>query len=490
MKNSKVTVITDVLLLILSFIMLVSAIIADKYAVNLKQMYNVMFANRELWPISNLIEAKTKCPTGFSKLYNFTYPGNEAGCYNNLTGSYSHSACPMSKTSDQIDIPSIKPTPTELWRNVLICAERMDLNQIPHIYMPYNYTCPSGFQNCGMFNINKDILCLHRNYLCPVNYLTVTKNLNETKNLYDWLELDDSIYLAYGNDNTTDRFIPVDFQVSQGYPCFRAERISNTTPVYPYQTKGIAYGCNPHDPLSLDQDYLDRRYVKMDEMSITTFYEYNDLESVLYFPDMKNWKFNKYQNISLFSRTRIMPKLSCDYNDTKRSKFTEHLEEVKEMHFYLIVTQLGNMIILCTFMSLLSLMKIGSKVQNILISLLKLIFCVAFICANIYITQYNIRKSVKIEQYVFSLLQEKCLDDISTYAYGAVFQVGKFIELWEQVLAWIFWLNIPYGVMVVIQALKFIHKTYHRIRNRRRNDEAKALLLENLKGHKNPLSKE
>jgi hypothetical protein len=76
--------------------------------------------------------------------------------------------------------------------------------------------------------------------------------------------------------------------------------------------------------------------------------------------------------------------------------------------------------------------------------------------------------------------QSKCLDEITSSVYLKMLHIDKYLLYWEKTVLTITVLNYVFIGALLLQIIKFIHKTYLRIKNRNRNKEGNKILKQAL----------
>lgn len=467
MKNSKVTLISEVLFLFLSFAMFILSILADKYLLNIKQLYEDVLAFSGNNPFEDFYLGKIRCETGYEPIFNYTYPGNEKVCFDITNKEYKKGDCISNGISKGIDILNMQQASLPLWRYSVICGKRYkNWNTIKKNKIPPYESCQPNEKKCGIFNSGGDILCLDKSLNCPINFFKILNYPIKQPNFFSEV-LDEDHYLVVGIDSVLNDIIPVDFAVSNGYPCILSDRISTTSAEFPFSLNSKKYGCN-NDANS------DMRYIPIDTIKKGDLFLLNDLEILNGYPSSKNWINPKEEPVTLFMRPRISVRAECE-REINGNKYREIINSVKFYQFLLVIIQITCIFILIIFMAFLSLMKLQNKMQNVIIGFLKIFFCCVYVGFNYYLVIYCFSNQTFIEDY-FNLINSDCLDSDTLDAFNHVFKIESYIRIWRTLITIIFYLNIPLIILIVIQTIKYFHKLYVRIRTNKRNKEAKELL--------------
>lgn len=507
-KKSKVTVFTDIIMLIMLFFTFLCSIISDKYTIMSKYIFLNIFANYETNPIVEIDISRWRCKSDFNPLFNYSYPGHYSACYNNSTGKF-YTDVPKEeckKTREIFYIEGIDETPMNAWRSKVICVRRESYFN-KSLIMPSNQECPEEFKFCGKLNKFNDKYCVKERYRCPIFYLEIRLNneYNKSDNTIQYKELDKNRILLYSNNSTEKlyqegNYIKNDFQVGVNFPCIKKTRIStfddgNVFPLILEQSSK-KIGCKPKEDeegthihkddndihktnITIEDDeeyYYDKRYEKIDSYTISDFNIDNDLKYLNDIPNLKNWKQTSDKEIILYSRPYTFPNFTCA-NITHITDIQSSYTEIKVKHYIVIVLILSNLIILCLFISILSLMKITSRNQNLFLSVIKIIQSLIFMYfIAIYILSIRQKDKEFKKLYSFLFNNENCIDNVSKNALENIYHFHEALNFRELMIELIYYTGFPYFSCIIIQFLKFLHKVYLRIRNKNRNKQAKGLL--------------
>jgi len=486
-KKSKVTVFTDIIMLIMLFFAFLCSIISDKYTIMSKYIFLNIFSDLKAYPIVEIDTSRWRCKSDFYPLFSYVYPGHHSTCYNNITGH-----------PDYV-------TPKE------------DCKQSPNVFYI------QGIDEVPMYiNLFGDKYCVKKKHPCPIYYLEIKldNQFNKSDDTIQYKELDKNRVLLYSNNSTeklyeSGNYIKSDFQVGVNYPCIKKNRISSDGNVFPLilaENKG-RIGCKPieseededghniyekdeskfklladHDKAGKqktinsiakedDNYYYDKRYIKIDSYTIGEFNTDNDLKYLNEIPNLKDWTQDENaRQINLYTRPYSYPNFTCA-NITQFSDIEQSYKLIKLEHYIVNVILLSNLICLCLLISILSLMKITSRNQNLCLSFFKIIQSLVFMY---FIARYifSIRKKDDVFKTLFSFLfgKENCVDPVAKNALENIYHFHDALVFREQMIEIIYYTGFPYFACIVIQFLKFMQKVYLRIRNKERNKEAKGLL--------------
>ena len=490
MKNSKITVITDFLGLGIAFAMLVLTILAMKYVSNSRQLFFKIYPNGHLPPIQDIQASRWRCKSGYEPIFNFTFPGTQGvGCSCLNIGIYPNVTCKeyseiTANDKTCVTIPALDKTILNVWRNSTLCIKRMSF--MPTIMIVgVNETCPVSYSNCGYYDMHKDIMCISTSNLtdgvCPINSISIVNKNEIDENDIDLkqIPLDLNMVLVYSRKENAQSFIPVDFVVSENTPCIRYEKVSNISIQHPYYNdSNLNYGC--HDQADnnnkiINSTYLDKRYEIVDTVRADNFLIMNDLGVLNSFPNYLNYTRNTSLSYNLYARSYVRSFTNC-INDAELHELINHLLGATSYQWILLVVNMINIFILCIFNAYLGLLKIQNKMQNILITLFKNLYCYSFLIGNVYSCFYLFSISSAINKKETSIETNGCTDETTLFAYSDIYEVNFYLNNWVTYNTINLYLCIPYAIVTTLQFTRFILKTYWRIRNRKRNEQARVLL--------------
>lgn len=539
-KKSKVTIFTDLAMVIMLFFCFLCGIISDKYTIMSRMIFLNVFSNFESGPIVEIDISRWRCKSGFSPLFNYSYPGHDSACYDNSTGIFalgtSKEECLLSKTSNNklIYIEETQPTEMIAWRSKVVCVKRDYAHLNKSVMISSERECPENYKYCGNVNNFNDKYCILAKYQCPIFYLDILPKtkVNKSDTSIQYVSLDNSFMLVYSN-NSTEKLqegikIKIDFKVGFDYPCIKRTRIPyqdphSFIPMLKKEAKSLL-GCKPpsedaneHQIMNMriyeynnnnykdlnrsliepnyvplknaivgntsnqageevdESIYSDKRYSLMDSYFISEFNNDNDLKYLNDIPNLKDWVNNKRILLNLYSRPFVTFNLTC-LNMTDFSIMKSTYTDIKVMHYIINILLLVNLISLCLHISILSLMKITSRNQNLILSIIKIIqslIFMYFIAKQIF----KLRdKDDKLQQYYKAqYLNESCLDQVTRNGFDKIYHFKDGLSFRESMIELIYYTGFPYLACIVIQFLKFLHKVYLRLRNKKRNIQAKSL---------------
>ena len=493
MRNSKLTTITDALLLFLAFIIFIDSVLDMKDTVLLKQkLMNRIFQNTGLPPIEKISVSRNFCDkdNDYFSFFNYTFPGVLGGSFNKLTYKFSDSRCVVGDQNFRycVNIPRIKPQYMSVWEDKVMCLKRYDQESFDkYRIISKNEMCPIGYRKCGFYNQYEDIICMSQELPCPINSIEFkTKSkINPLDTTYDYFKLDNDNYLVVSN-NITENILPIDFIVAEYYPCLEVERISYNPkyPIYPRMNNLNLFNCQKdlNSTYSNSTDYdeiFDKRYQKLYSLPKKNFFFDNDLfKKYSALPDIKNWKNDmNYANYTISMRSYISVNLTCssldDFNNFKSS-----LEKLKIMKFTQMVLALLNVFLLCFFISLLSLVKIIKRWLHTILTLIKIIFSAFYLIYNIILSYQNFDITLSLNHYLTEVLPY-CVDKYVNSGM-IIYDVLHNIRDVNLVNRLIYFFSIFYGCILAMQLLRVMYKVYVRIKNRKRREQARNELGEDL----------
>ena len=541
-SKSKLTILTDILMLIILFFTFMCSIIANKYTLLLKLSFLETFQNQYTNPITKIDISRWRCKSNYNYLFDFSYPGNLYGCYDYNTSELllnitNKEECVGSKRAF---IEGIDNTPMSAWRSKVICVKREDYTNISYITRQKD-NCPEGYKFCGFYNVFNDNFCVINDYKCPIFYFDIKRN-NETKIDYaNYLQLSDKYELVYSyntsNQYINSSYVKVDFRIGEDFPCITKNRFSYKYQLFPFLNNKEKFGCfenktvdhskiiNNADKTSDDgnkisdnfnktteiiyeiyendiiynkkdnknieyENYLDKRYEVIDSSyKRFDFNEANDLKFLNDLPTIDDWKNNSTATLKLYSRPYISPNFTCLGDNYKKFfEMKEHLDKLKKLNFTLICLLLGNLFSLCFFITILTLMKITSINQNLMMSILKNIHSCLFCFFIYWYIQSIYEKDQEFKMNYFYFLNIQCFDKTTEFAIENVNGFKEILNIRRINLNVIIYSGLPYCICLFIQILNLAYKTSIRIRNRGRNS-VMGVIIENIDNLNSGLNK-
>lgn len=476
MKNNKLTVSMDMLLVSFAFMIFVCSFLEIRNIIHLdtKMLQNIFMKNLE--PIEDIKLGRNYCEEdkGYYPLVNYTFAGVKEYCYIQGTKKIVNKSC---SSSNDISIGPIEPKTLNIWHDKNICIKRMQNTSLTFEIIPSDQKCKEGYNECGYINSHKKKMCLkpsdtqanpERN--CPVNFLEITEeDPSKYSEGYTILPLTNNINLIYSKirDNSS---IPIDFKVSEGrYPCLEVERRSFINDPFPLLTNFPVFNCNRNNyiPQSSNDTGYDRRYSEIDVWKKQNFFEDNDLYhdyKELFYPGWTN-DINS-TNFTLFYRDYYHDKENCENYE----KFEDALLFQRTRLYIKLVVSLANILIMVILISFLSLVKVFSNFVHSLVFLVKIILCYVFMIYNLLIIKLSVEKDLEVIKDFLSH-KTSCFDEETIYTMRR-YEVEKRADSIGAVASIEFWFNICYGLFVSGETCRFIHKVYVRIKNKYRREIA------------------
>jgi hypothetical protein len=481
MKDSKFTAVTDIGIVVLSFIIFIHAALEVKDSVILKTKFFKVFLDiEEITPIMKISSARNKCDEGYETFFNFTFPPTQKGPYSISKGDIDEHC---TAKSDCIDIPKINNTISSVWRNKVLCLKRMSIKKedIDSTYrvVGEKQTCPSGFRQCALHNIQfKDILCIENGKECPINSIQIIDMVGLGPLAINEIELSNSKKLVFSNQETTSA-LPITFQVGEAFPCVEIERISNKSGLdsiyYPFFEYHNSLGCNRsvyREPKNFTDDGLDDRYEPLDSIRLSEFLIDSDyLDKYLQLkPIPGKWENNVAQNITFYQRGYVAVNSTC-----VQSHFKDKVEELRKSKDLQMIYCLVNLMIVCGFISMLGIIKIAKRHMHVLLYLLKILLGMGFITYNVIISLDSINMTNDMKSEMDRVIEEGCIDLIARnaiYRYELFYTLGDIVYLNR----FLYWFCFGYGSLIVLQFMRFIYKVVLRCKNRGRSNIARQEL--------------
>jgi hypothetical protein len=464
MKKSKLTVITDILIVFTSFFMLIFTILSDRYYTLFKQAYFFALPNSMIMPLANIEPVNFKCRKHYSPLFTYTSQGNHEGCYAKLIHLLKDIPCsderlePFKKGA--IEIPEIDRDEFHIWRNVSICGKRYAEDELNMTYAQHGFDCPAGYIDCGYIDAFGDRLCIGGPE-CPITYINITHDVSEydSKN-YTIIPLTAGKFFVYSRQPNFKSFIPFDFAIGEDLPCVLTDRISFISKPFPLTKNKDSYGCDDYYKGRRGEgdnydNYLDHRYILLDSISTTEFYERNEDYSLTLFPSTETWSYNTTSNMNLYYRPRVRINTEC-VNNKNRAQFSMALDTVKIKQFTMVLLNLGNILFLCVFISILSMMRIVRNIPSIILGFIKLLFALCFIGGNTYLAYSQSSTDNILMERMHIATNLHCMDRTTLFSIQEIHGAQEFLDSWESMNTIIFYSCIPYSVSVVIQLVWYV----------------------------------
>jgi hypothetical protein len=493
MKQSQFTKIIDVVLITLAFIIVLIAMLLMKYTIIIKYRIETnIFQNIDKGPIQDIAVGRSKCEDDFEPFYYDYFPGVEEGSYHitdeqNKDGHYSHEPCEDEEEDPNCkSIPEIPKYDLKLWRDKVLCLKRYDPAgyNTTYVIAASDAECPPKTRLCGYYNKFLDKLCFDEEIRCPVNYISIERKRIQDDS-YVSIDLESNYTLVYSFDRIFD-IVPIDFNITQYIPCVESDRKSFDPNVgyFPFINELETFGCNQTEENyfdHFDDDGYDYRYKYLDSMKKFNYYTQNDLKKKYeLLPDIgKEYTFEKELKsfVYLVSRGYNSINMKCvspyDYQ-----RFIYNLFRIKSFYFEHLSICLTNLILICVFVSILSLFKFVKKKQYVHLGLqfLKIAWSIVFIVFNFSYAHMGIGKIDKLAGFLADINSTDCVD----YEMMSAFYRYSLKWVWTKVTNYSYLYYVFAGIYtagVALQLSRLVYKTIRRIRANRRTKNAKDQLL-------------
>jgi hypothetical protein len=487
MKNSKITVLIDILLLTVSFVMLIFTIMSDRYYTIFKQTYFYALPNQKILPLANIEPVNFKCRKNYSPLFTYTYQGNYEGCYLKTLHLLKDLPCsderllPFKKGA--VEIPELDRDGFHIWRNVSLCGKRYTEDTFNFTYAKSMESCPVNYTDCGYIDVFKDRLCV-AGPECPITYLNITTDISmfDSDN-YTAIPLTDNKYLVYSREPNLQSFIPIDFSISEDIPCILPDRISYSSRPFPLAKNKENMGCNYNYKGKRGDDrnytnYLDKRFILLDSIFTTEIFEHNEANSLNLLPNTETWTRNTTSRMNLYYRTRIRVNTEC-VNNENRALFRMALDTIKIRQYILVLLNLANMLFLCIFISVLSMMLVNS-IPSLILRFVKLTLSTAFITANIYIAWSLFAIDQVVIDRMETAITSRCMDETTIFAMDEIYGAKGFLDGWKTSNYLTLFSNIPYMLLITIQGVWYFVYLYKKLKEMRRKADPAMFTVEML----------
>lgn len=468
-----ITSIFDIKLLILGFTIFVLSLLEMKNANIIKTIFQkYIFQNQNTGPIIEIEDVRNICneDDDFKYLFDSHFTGILGGSYSLINNTIK----PCGKDDqDCFNLHSIPRTPLKAWYDKVICVKRMEMNETNYKIVNNNSECQEGYKNCGLYNNFGDIFCTKSDIECPITYVKFTNDKKDLDNLdlniYKLIFLAHDYYLIYSN-KLSNLTIPVDFEISENYPCLIKNRISynESYPYFPTTNNSQLMGCRIKENVKTykDSDSYDERYQIYATESKREVLEDNDLFNKYYkLPTLPEWTHDYDENkYHIFVRGYISLNFSCTEYDTNIN-FKLNLESLKITIFNQLIISLLNVLFLLIFISILSLFKLFKSWIKLFIRFLK-------ISGSIIFLSFIFNKKEKsdlimngIEEYVE--LMNKCGDNYMIKGleiYDIEKDMNDFIYMKNTLSLFCLISGITIGCLLIC----LIYKIYVRIKNKKK----------------------
>ena len=279
------SLISDLILLIFTFITMIFSILAIKnYSLD-KDIITEYINNWNRGPILDIKSTNLpNCPVGYSDFLLGSYPGTSAGCdcqYSDkakltkqifnitCTASMIASNCSMVFTTPQIKFSK--------WRGKKLCVLRDVSNFWKLEFTSSNSTCPTGKKQCGLLDTFGNFLCVATTDACPINSINILPNnqLPPYSN-YGKITLDDNYNLFFASLPNSVKPVVVNIIPSK-LVCVHPFEGKVAQNQYP-----LNYLKGPDSCLtSINGVSLDPRFEKFDTRMLISFYNENNITQMI-----------------------------------------------------------------------------------------------------------------------------------------------------------------------------------------------------------------
>jgi hypothetical protein len=480
MKQSKFTRSIDTVLISISFIIFIISVLVMRDTIIIKyRIENHILQNLLTEPIYGITVGRNACDDDYEQFYSFEYPGVPEGSFHNKTKEFIEGEH-CNDDEDCIEIPEVPFENLTLWKDKVLCLQRFEPGSYDNIYSIVNSdaSCPEGTRQCGYYNKYLDKLCFEVSISCPVNYIAIEQERRRDEN-YTSIYLTNNTYLVYSSAET-EQIVPIEFFVSEYTPCVESDRYSYNPEVgyFPFEFDNEYYGCNrtDYDSPVLDIGF-DYRYRAMDVVKKKDFLIENDLwKKYATLPDIPGvWDLTKDINskMYLFGKGYNSISMKCVSHD-EFTRFTYNLYRNKLFSFQHLCGCLSNLIIICLFVSLLSLFKFEKKYKwiHLATQYIKITFNITFLVFNFSYTHRGISKIQQVAVFLNKILLHECVDDEVLYAFNR-YSLKWYFSNSHGYLNMYYIFSSIYALGVFMQLIRLIYKTFTRVK-RKRTLHAKA----------------
>lgn len=476
--TAKITTISDVLLLALSFALYTFTIFLDRYSNNMIYIINYnIFPGILMTPISDIAITRNFCDEPYQNIiHNQYFPA----VYNDA-----------SQTKYDID-----RTYFSIYDDKNICAKRFERNNFSNIaeYKIAGNACSIGKRKCGYIsNDFKNVICVDEKIECPINKF---KFINDDDEIYDIIsqyKYEDSkwvspkkeytIYklgikylIAYKNE--TNNEIPITFKISIGTPCLEGDRFElGTKDNIPTNMEDKElYGClnllkeelYKNKGYDLSVNYLDSMNAKIFMEEADIYRKLKKLETIDH-----NYKLNfESYKMNIYYDTEADRNYKCGKEristDVDYIKYIELLADRGTDSFIRILLFLINIIFLMasiTFATIVKLSLVGFyKFFLLFKTLVEMIFSVLMIIYSLDSkTQVN---NVLSEKLIKSIsVEPECFPEIIVEKWN-VYEMNNMIVNVHMIADILIYMSIVYSVIVFIQSIRTVIKFYYYLRKK------------------------
>ena len=481
MRNSFLTIFTDLLLLMIGFTLFIESVVEIRNIIFIKQkLYKRIFQNHDIFPIEEVSIGRNFCEVGFESFFQNKFGGVDGGSYSKSTKTHSSLRCLAA--SDCYNIPDIKEQYLNIWEDKVLCLKRKEYKNSKIINN--KSTCEPGYRQCAFYNTFGDIFCVQDNDACPINYINIT-TVDDPRYDVSFFKkemLTDKVFML-SSRNITNGVMPIDFFVDEGYPCLESNRYSNLVPPFPFVKDFDMYGCNnteyDHEEGQAEGAF-DYRYEILDTYPKGEYYYDNDL-NVTYnkLPEILNWKRDSNVEVNLYFRNYISMNLTV-LSEAKFKELKGDVTDLKLMKFIQVCVSIVNVCLLVFFVSVLSLVKMVNKGFHTMVGFVKILLNTGFVTYLIITTMQSEKLFEKVEKFVLELVSQKCVEDscVDMYTVSSIKRSNIIHNITENkfVNKLVFYFTMTYGVLLAIQFVRLCYKSLLRLKNTHRRIDARNQL--------------
>jgi len=491
MKLNKTIIISDLLSIILAFVLFIIIFIEMKcVAIIYDRIFNNLFI-KDFDPIQKISLGRSICQEeDMTSIINYTFPGIPESCYENSTNKVFNKNCTYLKKRG-LDIKEILKKNFSIWRNKVICGKKFVNDVSTYQFVNYSETpkCQAGYRQCGHINNGGNFIKLHKifcvkeNVECPLNFLKITKDISQYKNSenYNISLFENGTYLVTSN-KMIDEGIIMKVNIAEGdYPCYEKGKYSNNSVQFPTISEKENFNCNSSKTLNPDNETLinegyDIRYHNFDNLSKYEVLRENDYD-ITYgrLPNLPIWTQDiNTGSFNLFYMNEFIIKEECSEFDS----LEQSIQNLRKYQASRVIFALFHILIYVILFSVLGLMKVIFVWRHSLLFGIKVFISLIIYGINLALILLSNKPINNLTN--FQKLEE-CLDDVSINILKKN-DIGGIVQdlmtmMKTETFIWSFYLFFN-----LIEAFRLIHKIYIRHKNNYRRAIAnKEIGPDNLK---------
>lgn len=490
--TGKMTTITDVILILLSFCLYILTVCIDRLSINV--LYNLKFS---IFPglastaIKEIDFNRNYCPENFNNLASLNFPG--------VTFNQAHSSY------------NINAQKAYIYDNFHICYERYDAQEFTSKakFIVNGENCPSDMRQCGILSqAYQNILCFKSSESCPINKVRIVRENKELDYIHNkyFKDADDLVYedkdkefsiyslgrsylIVYRNETTSE--IPFDFKLAIDYPCVEEERFNwkfskNIPPHIEKHELSTCKSPNKH----YDNEGFDKSVRIIDTYNFKNFLDENDLYRKLKeINEIEKYDYDFNLDFNLYFRPFADRNYKCGKEHNPSIDYTDYLEKIdkrKINNFIRMAVFLLNMVFLIFSVSFASLVKLSLKGFHRVFLLFKT-------AIQLFLAGFLMYYGFKIKEHNNYLEQEiliktvsespECIEPIILERWRVYNMDYKLNNLSTATMS-IFYLSFPYLVVVIAQSIRVGIKFYYYVKELKEKCKAtQPLIKEKLTNH-------